>query len=62
MNIRIRESSHGGYIVEKGIQHEGGVEVGYKPGYTMNAFIVYESAHYDTFEEAKKAASRMQAE
>lgn len=58
MEIRIRESSHGGYVVEKGVQHEGGVEVGYKPGCTMKAFIVYESAHYDTLEEAKKAANR----
>lgn len=58
MEIRIRKSSHGGYVVENGIQHEGGVEVGYMPGCTMRTFIVYESAHYDTLEEAKKAASR----
>lgn len=59
MEIRIIESSHGGYIVEKGLQHEGGVEVGYKPGCTMKAFIIYEMAHYDTLEEATKAADRM---
>lgn len=58
METRIRESSHGGYIVEKGLQHKGGVEVGYMPGCTMEAFIIYESAHYDTLEEAKKAANR----
>ena len=58
METRIIESSHGGYVVQKGIQHEGGVEVGYMPGCTMRTFIVYESAHYDTLEEAKKAASR----
>lgn len=59
MEVRIRKSGHGGYVVEKGIRNEGGVEVGYKPGCTMPAFIVYASARYDTLAKAKKAAKRM---
>lgn len=54
MEWRIRESSHGGYVVEKGMQHNGGVAVGFKPGTTMRAFIVYESAHCDTLKEAER--------
>lgn len=53
MQWKIRESDRGFYA-ERGIQHSGGVEVGYMPGVTMPAFIVYESARFDTRKQAEK--------
>ena len=51
---RIRESSHGGYVVEWGKPVEsqpnpGGI------GYIMPCFFTYEMSRYDTLEEAEKA-------
>lgn len=53
MQWRIRESTRGFYA-ECGIQHNGSVEVGCMPGVTMPAFIVYESARFDTRKQAEK--------
>ena len=55
MEKRIRESSHGGYVVEWGKPIEpqpnpfGGI------GYLMPGFFVYKSSRYDTLEEAERA-------
>ena len=48
MEWRIRESSHGGFVAERGMKHEGGVSAPSGIGCTMPAFIVYESSHFDT--------------
>lgn len=54
MEWRIRESGHGGYMAEKGIQTEPGTLAQSGIGYIMPAFIVYESAHFDTYKQALK--------
>lgn len=48
MEWRIRESSHGGFVAERGMKHEGGVLAPSGIGCTMPVFIVYESSHFDT--------------
>ena len=58
MEWRIRESGHGGYLAEKGIEVKGGTEVGYKPGYYMPAFIAYESSRFDTKRQAENYIKR----
>jgi hypothetical protein len=54
MEWRIRESSYGGYVAERGISHEGGALAPSGIGYTMPAFIVYESRRFDTLAQAKR--------
>ena len=53
MEWRIRPHSRGGYAAERGCYHSGGVSVT-SVGVTMPAFIVYESAHFDTERQAKR--------
>lgn len=60
MEVRIRPCSYGGYYVEKGLSHEGGVQLSGILGFTMPAFIVYESWHADTLKEAERHAKRLQ--
>lgn len=60
MEYRIRKSSHGGFVVDKGIEHKGGERVPGMLGATMPAFIVYESAHFDTERQAKAYIRRME--
>lgn len=55
---RIRESSHGGVEAEYGIPHNGGVQIGSKPGVTLPAFIVYYSSHFDTKRKAESFISK----
>ena len=55
---RIRKSSHGGFVAEYGAQVQPGIKPGFKPGYFMPAFIVYESAHFDSETEAKRYIAR----
>lgn len=50
----IEESSHGGVKAGYGIRHEGGVEVGYKPGVTMPCFIAYYITRFDTRKQAER--------
>lgn len=52
MERRIRESSHGGFVAERGMKHEGGVLSPSGIGCTIPAFIVYESFHFDTRRQA----------
>ena len=54
MEWRIRESSHGGFFAECGATIKPGVKAGYKPGYFLPAFIVYESVRFDTEKDAEK--------
>lgn len=54
MEWRIRESAYGGVVAEKGIPHDGGVLAPNGIGYTMPAFIVYESRRFDTVEQARR--------
>ncbi len=58
MKWRITESSHGGFTVDRGLDHKGGERIPGILGFTMPAFIVYESAHFDTYKEAEKYAKR----
>lgn len=51
---KIRESSHGGFYAEKGLEHKGGVELGFCPGVTMPCFMVYESTYFDTYKQAER--------
>ncbi len=53
MEWRIRQSGHGGFVVEKGIYHKGGETFPGIIGMTMSSFIVYESANLQTEREAK---------
>ena len=57
MEWRIRESSHGGVKVERGIYQDGGVLHPCGIGYTMPSFIVYESMRFDNMEQARKYLS-----
>lgn len=61
MEWRIRECGHGGFTVEGGITHKGGARVPGLGGFTMSAFIVYESAHFDTRKEAQRFVRRRRA-
>lgn len=54
MEWRIRESGHGGYEAEKGAYHQEGAAIPGILGYTMPAFIIYESAHFDTYKQAER--------
>lgn len=54
MEWRIRESSHGGYVAERGIRYEGGDLAPSGIGYTFPAFIVYESMRFDTMAQARR--------
>ena len=58
MEWRIRESGHGGFDAEKGMSHKGGEFIPGIIGTTMPAFIVYESAHFQTEKEAKNYIKR----
>lgn len=58
MEWRIRESGHGGVEAEKGITHDGGEQIPGILGHTMPAFIVYESAHFETKKQAQKYIAR----
>ncbi len=58
MEFRIRECGHGGYTVDIGLAHEGGVLAPSGIGVTMPAFIVYESAHFDTLAQANRYIKR----
>lgn len=58
MEWRIRESSHGWFVAERGIAHEGGVLAPTGIGCTMPAFIVYESARFDTRRQAEAYIKR----
>ena len=62
MNVeyRIRECGHGGFTVEKGIAHKGGEHIPGMLGSTMPAFIVYESAHFDTKRKAQAYIKQLQ--
>lgn len=60
MEWRIRESGHGGYVAECGIQHSGGVHIPGIIGVTMPAFIVYDSARFDTKKQAQAYIRRRQ--
>lgn len=58
MEWRIRKSSRGGFVAEKGIPHEGGEKIPRILGFTMPAFIVYESANFDTEKQARAYIKR----
>lgn len=60
MKWRIRKCGHGGYEAEKGMQTEPGTPAPSGIGYIMSAFIVYESAHFDTYCEAERYIKRRQ--
>lgn len=60
MEVRIRPCGHGGYVIEKGLNHNGGAQIPGILGCTMPAFIVHESCHAATLKEAEKYAKRMQ--
>lgn len=60
MEWRIRKCGHGGYEAEKGMQTEPGTPAPSGIGYIMPAFIVYESAHFDTYREAERYIKRRQ--
>lgn len=60
MEWRIRESGHGGFVAERGIEHCGGSQVPGIIGATMPAFIVYEMERFDTEREAKAYIRRKQ--
>lgn len=61
MEVRIRPCGHGGYVIEKGLNHNGGAQIPGILGCTMPAFIVYESCHADTLKEAERHAKRLQS-
>lgn len=61
MEYRIRKCGHGGFTVEKGLPHEGGARIPGIIGYTMPAFIVYESSHFDTKRQAEAYIRRRQS-
>ena len=58
MEWRIRKSGGGGFVAEKGMYHKGGESVPGIIGVTMTAFIVYESAYFQTEKEAKNYIKR----
>lgn len=58
MEWRIRESGHGGFVAEKGIYHKGGESFPGIIGVTMPAFIIYESATFETEKQAKNYIKR----
>ena len=62
MEWRIRKDAHGGFSVERGLNHKGGEKIPGVMGTTMPAFIVYESAHFDTDKQVKSFMKRKRAE
>ena len=52
MEWRIRNSSHGGVVAERGIAHQGGSQIPGILGFTLPAFIVYESCRFDSRRQA----------
>lgn len=58
MEWRIRKSSRGGFVAEKGIPHEGSEKIPGILGFTMPAFIVYESANFDKEKQARAYIKR----
>lgn len=62
MEWRIRKDAHGGFSVERGLNHKGGEKIPGVMGATMPAFIVYESAHFDTDKQVKSFMKRKRAE
>lgn len=58
MEWRIRKSSRGGFVAEKGIPHKGSEKIPGILGFTMPAFIVYESANFDTEKRARAYIKR----
>lgn len=60
MKWRIRKCGHGGYEAEKGLEHKGGESIPGILGFTMPAFIVYESTHFDTLKQAERYVERKQ--
>lgn len=54
MKWRIRERSYGGYVVERGLDHKGGAPSVSGIGYSLPAFIVYESISFDTLAQAER--------
>ncbi|MFR8548941.1 MAG: hypothetical protein ACLVEV_10020 [Lachnospiraceae bacterium] len=58
MEWRIRESGNGRFVAEKGIFHTGGESFPGIIGVTMLAFILYESATFETEKEAKNYIKR----
>lgn len=55
---RIRECGHGGFVAEKGVEIKSGIEAGYKPGTYMPAFVISESAHFETRKQAENYIAR----
>lgn len=53
MEWRVRECGHGGFVAEYGETHKGGEIAPNGIGYTMSAFIVYQSAQFDKQSQAK---------
>lgn len=51
---RIRNRDIGGYVVDKGVTHDGGERINGITGFTMPAFLISESRCFDTIEQAKK--------
>lgn len=62
MEWRIRKDANGGFSVERGLNHKGGEKIPGVMGTTMPAFIVYESAHFDTDKQVKSFMKRKRAE
>ena len=62
MEWRIRKDARGGFSVERGLNHKGGEKIPGVMGATMPAFIVYESAHFDTDKQVKSFMKRKRAE
>lgn len=60
MEWRIRENGHGEFVAEKGIPHAGGARIPGMIGYTMPAFILYESSTFKTRRQAEKYIERQQ--
>lgn len=60
MEWRIRENSCGGFVAEKGIEVKGGALAPSGIGCAMPAFIVYESAKFETMKQAKRYMEREQ--
>lgn len=58
MEWRIRECGHGGFVAELGIRHEGGVLSPAGVGVTLPAFVVYESAWFNTRKQAERFIRR----
>ncbi|MGN0491282.1 MAG: hypothetical protein ACI4GX_02915 [Ruminococcus sp.] len=58
MEWRMRPCGHGGFVAEYGSKHEGGVLSHTGIGYTMPAFIVYRSAHFNTEKQAQRYIAR----